>query len=174
MTMTRVHVLAIVAGILLPISGPRFATHQSRHPSSTHSRSAVKEDRGVITSPSSRVPAFDPKGTSAYPFGPGVNFPYPDRLVWRPRSLVTLCDRETSGNGLQPASDASHLNVRFGSLADIASSSRDVRFTPNSGHSPDGLSRPLCARSGHQLATIALCFVAHAEILLTGAHVRFG
>jgi hypothetical protein len=75
--MTSVHVLAIVAGILLPISGPSFATQQSRHPSSTHFRSAVKEDRGVITSPS--VPAFDPRGTSAYPFGPGVNFPYPDR-----------------------------------------------------------------------------------------------
>jgi hypothetical protein len=27
----------------------------------------------------SRVPAFDPRGTSAYPFGPGINFPYPDR-----------------------------------------------------------------------------------------------
>ena len=26
-----------------------------------------------------RVPAFDPRGTSAYPFGPGINFPYPDR-----------------------------------------------------------------------------------------------
>ena len=78
MTMTRVHVLAIVAGILLPISGASFAAHQSRHPSSTHSRSAVKEDRGVI-SQSSRVPALDPRGTSAYPFGPGVNFPYPDR-----------------------------------------------------------------------------------------------
>jgi hypothetical protein len=25
------------------------------------------------------VPAFDPRGTSAYPFGPGVNFPYLDR-----------------------------------------------------------------------------------------------
>jgi hypothetical protein len=79
MTMTRVHVLAIIAGILLPNSGPSFATHQSRHPSSTHSRSEVTEGRGVVTSPSSRVPAFDPSGTSAYPFGPGVNFPYPDR-----------------------------------------------------------------------------------------------
>jgi hypothetical protein len=29
---------------------------------------------------SSRVPAFDyRRGTSAYPFGPGINFPYPDR-----------------------------------------------------------------------------------------------
>ena len=78
MTMTRVRVLAIVAAILLPISGASFATQQSRYPQSTHSRSAVKEDRG-INSPSQRVPAFDPRGTSAYPFGPGVNFPYPDR-----------------------------------------------------------------------------------------------
>jgi len=31
------------------------------------------------TNSSSRVPAFDPKGTSAYPFGPAINFPYPDR-----------------------------------------------------------------------------------------------
>jgi len=81
MTTTRVYVLAIVAGILLPISGPSFAAHQSRHPSSTHARGAVKENLGVVTSPydSSRVPAFDPRGTSAYPFGPGVNYPYPDR-----------------------------------------------------------------------------------------------
>jgi len=81
MTTTRVHVLAIVAGILLPISGPSFAAHQSRNPSSTHSRGAENENRGVVTSPydSSRMPAFDPRGTSAYPFGPGVNFPYPDR-----------------------------------------------------------------------------------------------
>jgi hypothetical protein len=80
MTMTRVYV-AIIAGILLPISGPSFAGHQSRHPLSTHARGAVKENLGVVTSPydSSRVPAFDPGGTSAYPFGPGVNFPYPDR-----------------------------------------------------------------------------------------------
>jgi hypothetical protein len=80
--MTRVHVLAIVAAILLPISGPSFAAHQSRHPSSTHSRGAVKETFGVVTHPydSSRVPAFDrSRGTSAYPFGPGINFPYPDR-----------------------------------------------------------------------------------------------
>src|SRR5215510_5306371 len=88
MIMTRAHVLAIVAGILLPSSGPSFATHQSRHSSSTHSRSAMKEDRAVVTSPSSRVPAFDPRGTSAYPFGPGVNFPYPDRPYGDPDPLV--------------------------------------------------------------------------------------
>jgi len=80
MTMTRVYV-AIIAGILLPISGASFAAHQSRHPLSTRARGAVKENLGVVTSPydSSHVPAFDPRGTSAYPFGPGVNFPYPDR-----------------------------------------------------------------------------------------------
>jgi hypothetical protein len=78
--MTRVRVLAIVAAILLPISGPSFAAHYSRHPSSTYSRGAEKENRGAASPyDSSRVPAFDPKGTSAYPFGPGVNFPYPDR-----------------------------------------------------------------------------------------------
>ena len=78
MTTTRVHVLAVVAGILLPISGPVFAAHQSRHPLTSHSLGTVKENLGVVTSPS-RVPAFDPRGSSAYPFGPGVNFPYPDR-----------------------------------------------------------------------------------------------
>ena len=75
MTMTRVHVVAIAS---LTISGPTFAAPQSRHVTSTHTQGAVKENRGVVTSPS-RVPAFDPKGTSAYPFGPGINFPYPDR-----------------------------------------------------------------------------------------------
>ena len=79
MTMTRFHVVAIAAGLLLAISGPSFAARQSRHPSSTHYQGVVKENRGVVISPydSSRMPAS--KGASAYPFGPGVNFPYPDR-----------------------------------------------------------------------------------------------
>jgi|SoiMetStandDraft_2_1073263.scaffolds.fasta_scaffold01259_1 hypothetical protein len=78
MTMTKFHVLAIAVGLLPAISGSSFAAPQSRHASSTHSQGAVKENRGIVTSPS-RVPAFDPRGTSAYPFGPGVNFPYLDR-----------------------------------------------------------------------------------------------
>jgi hypothetical protein len=78
MTTTKFHVMAIAVALLLAISGSSFAAPQSRHASSTHSQGAVKENRGVVTSPS-RVPAFDPRGTSAYPFGPGVNFPYPDR-----------------------------------------------------------------------------------------------
>ena len=39
-------------------------------------------------------------------------------------------------------------NIRFGSLANMARSQRDVRFTPNSRHCSDELTRPLCARSG--------------------------
>jgi hypothetical protein len=78
MTMTKFHVLAIAVGLLPAISGSSFAAPQSRYASNTHSQGAVKENRGIVTSPS-RVPAFDPRGTSAYPFGPGVNFPYLDR-----------------------------------------------------------------------------------------------
>lgn len=78
MTMTKFDVVTIAAGLLLAISGSSFAAPQSRYESNTHSQSAVKENRGILTSPS-RVPAFDPRGTSAYPFGPGVNFPYLDR-----------------------------------------------------------------------------------------------
>ena len=40
-------------------------------------------------------------------------------------------------------------NVRFGSLADITTRPRHVRFTPDSGHSADELACPFCAISGH-------------------------
>jgi hypothetical protein len=78
MTMKRFYVVAIAAGLLLPNSGPSFAAKKS-HPSTT--QGAVKKSRGVLPPPhSSRVPPFDyRKGTSDYPFGPGINFPYPDR-----------------------------------------------------------------------------------------------
>ena len=49
--MTRVQILATVAGILLPISGQSLAAHQPRHTSSTHLRGAVEENRGAVTSP---------------------------------------------------------------------------------------------------------------------------
>ena len=39
-------------------------------------------------------------------------------------------------------------NVRFGSLADICSAKRHVRFTPNSGHVQCNSVCPLCANSG--------------------------
>ena len=82
MAMTRFHVVAIASGLLVPISGPSFSAHQSRHPSSTQSQGAVKKNRGLVPPPynSSRVPAFDyRRGTSDYPFRPGINLPYPDR-----------------------------------------------------------------------------------------------
>jgi hypothetical protein len=78
MTMTRLLSVAIAVGLLLAISGTSSAARQSRHLAGTHAQASVKEDRGIVSSPS-RVPAFDPRGTSAYPFGPGINFPYPDR-----------------------------------------------------------------------------------------------
>jgi hypothetical protein len=68
--------IAIVATILLSTSGTSFAAQGSRS-----SRSAVVKQHSVTTSRAdvSRIPAFAPGGTSRYPFGPGINFPYPDR-----------------------------------------------------------------------------------------------
>jgi hypothetical protein len=75
--LTRFHVLALAFALLLSISGASFAAQGSRH-----SRSAVVKHHSVTTSRAdvSRMPAFAPGGTSSrYPYGPGVNFPYPDR-----------------------------------------------------------------------------------------------
>jgi len=49
--------------------------------SSAHAQRPAKQSRNAATYPnsSSRVPAYDPKGTSRNPFGPGQNLPYPDR-----------------------------------------------------------------------------------------------
>src|SRR6516162_4847170 len=40
-------------------------------------------------------------------------------------------------------------NVRFGSKADMATSQRNVRFTPKSRHWNSVVECPLCAKSGH-------------------------
>jgi hypothetical protein len=40
-------------------------------------------------------------------------------------------------------------NVRFGSLADITTRSRHVRFTPDNGHSSVQVECPKSATSGH-------------------------
>jgi hypothetical protein len=78
MTMARLLGVAIAVGLLLAISATSSAARQSRQLSGTHAQASVKEDRGVVSYPS-RVLGFDPGGTSAYPFGPGINFPYLDR-----------------------------------------------------------------------------------------------
>ena len=74
--LTRFHYLTIAFALLLSISGMSFAAQGSRH-----SRSAVVNNHSVTTSraDASRMPAFAPGGTSSYPYGPGINFPYPDR-----------------------------------------------------------------------------------------------
>jgi hypothetical protein len=73
---TRFHILALAFSLLLSISGASFGAQGSRH-----SRSAVVKHHSVITSRAdvSRMPAFAPGGSSRYPYGPGMNFPYPDR-----------------------------------------------------------------------------------------------
>jgi hypothetical protein len=73
--LTRFHIVTLAFALLLWISGTSFAAQGSRH-----SRSAVVKHHSVTTSRAdvSRIPAFT-GGTSRYPYGPGVNFPYPDR-----------------------------------------------------------------------------------------------
>ena len=46
-------------------------------------------------------------------------------------------------------------DVRYGSLADISERTRDVRFTPESGHDERQHRRPLSAKSGHHVAFTA-------------------
>jgi len=74
--LTRFHIVTLAFALLLSISGTSFAAQGSRH-----SRSAVVKHHSVKTSRAdvSRMPAFTAGGTSRYPYGAGVNFPYPDR-----------------------------------------------------------------------------------------------
>ena len=51
-------------------------------------------------------------------------------------------------------------DVRFGSLADISASQRDVLFTPNSGHVQRIGQCPLCANSGHVSSIAGLLFIS--------------
>jgi hypothetical protein len=69
-----------LAGSLLLMTGFDPAAAASRHhASSEHSRSAATRSYNAVPdTPGS--PRLDYRyGTSAHPFGPGVNFPYPDR-----------------------------------------------------------------------------------------------
>jgi hypothetical protein len=74
--LTRFHILTLAFALLLSISGASLAAQGSRH-----SRSAVVKHNSVTTSRAdvTGMPAFYPGGTSRYPYGPGVNFPYADR-----------------------------------------------------------------------------------------------
>lgn len=84
--MTRVLVMAMAAGLLFAMSESGLAAPKSRHPSSAQSKGTVKMDRGGTTRACDwrNPPPYDPRGTAAYPFGPGCNFPYPDRPYGNP------------------------------------------------------------------------------------------
>jgi hypothetical protein len=74
-------------GNVLPFSSNRVAFENASHHAAARRNdmnSFAMEPRAPSHSNSnpynaSRAPAFDPRGTSAYPFGPEINFPYPDR-----------------------------------------------------------------------------------------------
>jgi hypothetical protein len=69
-----------LAGSLLLMTGFDPAAAASRHhASSGHSRSAAARSYNAVPD-APRSPRLDYRyGTSAYPYGPGANFPYPDR-----------------------------------------------------------------------------------------------
>jgi len=50
--------------------------------------------------------------------------------------------------------DATDADVSFGSKAEVAAISSDVRFTLESGHRSAPFSCPLCARSGHRMPAV--------------------
>jgi hypothetical protein len=63
----------IVSALLLAILGLNLGTAQT-HPAPGAHRGAVKKNRPP------QPPLFDyRRGTSNWPYGPGYNFPYPDR-----------------------------------------------------------------------------------------------
>jgi hypothetical protein len=75
---------ALAGSLLLMMSGFDLAAAAPRHhASSHHSRSAVTQSYDAVPgtmSDAARSSRRDYRyGTSAYPFGPGANFPYPDR-----------------------------------------------------------------------------------------------
>jgi hypothetical protein len=66
----RAGTIAIAAALLLAMLEPSVAARKLRKPAD--SGSTQRSDQ-------TQIPAYDPHGTSRQPFGPGRNFPYPDR-----------------------------------------------------------------------------------------------
>lgn len=77
-------------GNVLPLSYSQLAPEKASYLAAIHAarrngtNSFAMEPRAQSDSRSrpnriSHVPPFDPRGTSDYPWGPGYNFPYPDR-----------------------------------------------------------------------------------------------
>ena len=66
--------IAPIAALLLAISGLSFGTDQTMRPPPSKEHKTLKKNR------SSQPPSIDYRGgTSNWPYGPGYNFPYPDR-----------------------------------------------------------------------------------------------
>ena len=77
MTMTRFHVVAIAAALLLAVSGPSFAAKRiSDTKSAVKSQSRATKSSGSAIRPS-RYPYRDPYpyGRDPDPYAPGVNWP---------------------------------------------------------------------------------------------------
>jgi hypothetical protein len=66
----KIGLITVVAALLFALSEPSVAARKSRKPADK----ALTQRSGQTP-----VPAYDPQGTSRYPYGPGKNFPYPDR-----------------------------------------------------------------------------------------------
>ena len=74
MTMTRFHVVAIAAGLLLAVSGPSFAAKRvSDTTSAVKSKSRATKSGGSAIRPYSRDPY--PYIRDPDPYAPGVNWP---------------------------------------------------------------------------------------------------
>jgi hypothetical protein len=74
MTMTRFHVVAIAAGLLLAVSGPSFAAKRtSDTKSGVKSQAQATKSGGSAIRPYSRDPA--PYSRDPDPYAPGVNWP---------------------------------------------------------------------------------------------------
>ncbi len=67
---TKTGLVTIVAALLFATSEPSVAARKFRKPA---------DNAPAQQSDQTRAPAYDPKGTSRSPFGPGRNLPYPDR-----------------------------------------------------------------------------------------------
>jgi len=74
MTMTRFHVMAIAAGLLLVVSGPGFAAKRMSHP-----KGAVKPQSPATTSGGSAIRPYSrdpyPYSRDPDPYARGVNWP---------------------------------------------------------------------------------------------------
>jgi hypothetical protein len=88
--------------------------------------------------------AVPPIAFSVYSFRRAVR--RKSRMIFSLSRAPMATDQEIMGRSVLAIRQ---VNVRFGSLADIASRPRHVRYSPQSGHSSARVARPLSAISRH-------------------------